>query len=251
MKQRSGGTTGEGARYGEDVFRLTVVSAAAPLLGAAELAVLAAAGLQVVQVQPAAAEAVDPAAVPDLLLLDWRTGVPSGQPAEAAVWPGAARLALLQAHDLPRLSETTELDDFLVTPPHPEPAAALPPAFPVEELTARIRQVLARQGRSLAQHTLAAGDLIVDTANYQVVEGGRAVSLTFKEFELLRFLMTHQQQVCTRETLLNRVWGYNYYGGSRTVDVHVRRLRSKLESGGRRYVETVRNVGYRFSVPLR
>ena len=63
--------------------------------------------------------------------------------------------------------------------------------------------------------------------------------------------MTHYQQVFTRETLLNRVWGYNYYGGSRTVDVHVRRLRSKLEAGGRVYVETIRNVGYRFALPLR
>ena len=63
--------------------------------------------------------------------------------------------------------------------------------------------------------------------------------------------MTHAQQVFTRETLLNRVWGYNYYGGSRTVDVHIRRLRSKLEARGRTYIETVRNVGYRFAAPLR
>ena len=119
------------------------------------------------------------------------------------------------------------------------------------ELVSRVQLVLWRHGRAVARNTLAAGDLLVDLSNYQVFESGRAVTLTFKEFELLRFLMTHYQQVFTRETLLNRVWGYNYYGGSRTVDVHVRRLRSKLEAGGRVYVETIRNVGYRFALPLR
>ena len=91
----------------------------------------------------------------------------------------------------------------------------------------------------------------MDLTTYQIFEGGHPVTLTYKEYELLRFLMTHAGTVFSREQLLNRVWGYNYYGGSRTVDVHVRRLRSKLERGGQAYIETVRNVGYRFGQPLR
>ena len=82
-------------------------------------------------------------------------------------------------------------------------------------------------------------------ANYKVFVGQQPVSLTFKEFELLRFLMMNRGKVFTREALLNRVWGYEYYGGARTVDVHIRRLRSKIETGAV-YIETVRNVGYRF-----
>jgi ATP phosphoribosyltransferase regulatory subunit len=76
--------------------------------------------------------------------------------------------------------------------------------------------------------------------------GGRSVELTYREYELLRFLAQNPDRVFTREMLLNRVWGYDFYGGARTVDVHVRRLRSKIEEAGRTYIETVRNVGYRF-----
>ena len=197
------------------------------------------AGLQVVRYEPSEGGEPDPAAAPDVLLLDWRHAVPPARPAEVQAWPDAMRLAALRPVDTHLLGPTQELDDFILAPVHDA------------ELVARVQLVLWRHGRALTRNTLEAGDLVVDTSNYQVFEGGRSISLTFKEFELLRFLMTHNQQVFTRETLLNRVWGYNYYGGSRTVDVHIRRLRSKLESGGQRYVETVRNVGYRFALPLR
>ncbi len=70
--------------------------------------------------------------------------------------------------------------------------------------------------------------------------------MTFKEYELLKFLAKDQGRVFTRETLLNKVWGYDYFGGDRTVDVHVRRLRSKIELSGQTFIETVRNIGYRF-----
>ena len=76
--------------------------------------------------------------------------------------------------------------------------------------------------------------------------GGSPVELTFKEYELLRFLATQPDRVFTREALLDKVWGYDFYGGARTVDVHIRRLRSKLEIGGHTFIETVRSVGYRF-----
>ncbi|MCY3733912.1 MAG: response regulator transcription factor [Chloroflexi bacterium] len=196
-------------------------------------------GLQVVRFTPAEGNEPDPAAAPDVLLLDWRHAVPVSRPPEVQAWSDATRLAVLRPADTQLLGPTQELDDFILAPVHEA------------ELIARVQLVLWRHGRALTRNTLEAGDLVVDTSNYQVFEGGRSVSLTFKEFELLRFLMTHNQQVFTRETLLNRVWGYNYYGGSRTVDVHIRRLRSKLEAGGQRYVETVRNVGYRFALPLR
>ena len=79
--------------------------------------------------------------------------------------------------------------------------------------------------------------------------GGRPIDLTYKEVELLRFLATNQDKVFTREALLNRVWGYDFYGGARTVDVHIRRLRSKIEDRTHSFIETVRNVGYRFHLP--
>ena len=72
------------------------------------------------------------------------------------------------------------------------------------------------------------------------------IELTFKEYELLKFLASHQGRVYTREALLNKVWGYDYYGGDRTVDVHIRRLRSKIEDAKHTFIETVRNIGYRF-----
>ena len=78
--------------------------------------------------------------------------------------------------------------------------------------------------------------------------GGRPMELTYKEYELLRFLATNRDKVFTREALLNRVWGYDFYGGARTVDVHIRRLRSKIEDGHHTFIETVRNVGYRFHI---
>jgi DNA-binding response OmpR family regulator len=77
--------------------------------------------------------------------------------------------------------------------------------------------------------------------------GGNPVMLTFREYELLKFLASNRGRVFTREALLNRVWGYDYYGGDRTVDVHIRRLRSKIEDASHTFIETVRNIGYKFN----
>ncbi|MBI3087283.1 MAG: winged helix-turn-helix transcriptional regulator [Candidatus Omnitrophica bacterium] len=90
------------------------------------------------------------------------------------------------------------------------------------------------------------GALAMDFERYEVHVRGEPVDLTYKEFELLKFLATHPGRVFSREALLDKVWGYDYYGGTRTVDVHVRRLRAKLETGRRVYIQTVRNVGYKF-----
>ena len=93
------------------------------------------------------------------------------------------------------------------------------------------------------------GGLVIDAERYEVHLRGEPVDLTYKEFELLKFLATHPGKPFTREALLDKVWGYDYYGGTRTVDVHIRRLRSKLEVGGAMYIDTVRNVGYKFLAP--
>ena len=85
----------------------------------------------------------------------------------------------------------------------------------------------------------------MDLTTYQIFEAGHPVTLTYKEYELLRFLAQNPGKAFTREMLLNQVWGYDYYGGARTVDVHIRRIRAKIERH-EPYIETVRNVGYRF-----
>lgn len=115
------------------------------------------------------------------------------------------------------------------------------------EVDARIRLLLDRQpddGRSSKIH---ASGVVIDEASYSAKVHGRPLDLTFKEFELLRFLATHPSRVFTREQLLSEVWGYDYFGGTRTVDVHVRRLRAKL-GDLELLIGTVRNVGYRFTL---
>jgi DNA-binding response OmpR family regulator len=116
------------------------------------------------------------------------------------------------------------------------------------EVDARIRLVIGRLAqRKEAGSKIQASGVVIDEASYAAKVNGRPLDLTFKEFELLRFLATHPNRVFTREQLLSEVWGYDYFGGTRTVDVHVRRLRAKLgdlES----LIGTVRNVGYRFNV---
>jgi DNA-binding response OmpR family regulator len=115
------------------------------------------------------------------------------------------------------------------------------------ELDARIRLAIGRQANEETGSKIQASGVVIDEASYSAKVHGRPLDLTFKEFELLRFLATHPSRVFTREQLLSEVWGYDYFGGTRTVDVHVRRLRAKLgdlES----LIGTVRNVGYRFNV---
>ncbi|MSQ07397.1 MAG: response regulator transcription factor [Dehalococcoidia bacterium] len=96
---------------------------------------------------------------------------------------------------------------------------------------------------------LKVGELVVDLERYDVSIGGRKVTLTYKEFQLLVLLASNPGRVYTRETLLSQVWGYDYLGGTRTVDVHIRRLRAKVEDPDHAYVETIWNVGYRFKAP--
>ncbi len=90
-------------------------------------------------------------------------------------------------------------------------------------------------------------DVVVDESSWTVRAGGRPLDLTFKEFELLKYLIQHPGRVVTREQLLQEVWGMDYYGGTRTVDVHIRRLRAKLGPERESLIGTIRNVGYRFA----
>jgi len=115
------------------------------------------------------------------------------------------------------------------------------------EADARIRLAVGRKSAEQVSTKIQTSGVVIDEASYSAKVQGRPLDLTFKEFELLRFFASHPSRVFTREQLLSEVWGYDYFGGTRTVDVHVRRLRAKLgdlES----LIGTVRNVGYRFNV---
>ena len=118
------------------------------------------------------------------------------------------------------------------------------------ELEARLRLgqgrlAEARDGQE-DSHLISTSGLVVDEATYTAKLEGRTLDLTFKEFELIKFLAQHPGRVFTRQQLLQEVWGYDYFGGTRTVDVHVRRLRAKLGADNETLIGTVRNVGYRF-----
>jgi DNA-binding response OmpR family regulator len=118
--------------------------------------------------------------------------------------------------------------------------------FSAAELEARI----ARARRAIhgveQDEIVRSGGLELNLATYQVSVDGQPVDFAYMEYELLKFLLTHPQRVFSREALLSRVWGYDYYGGARTVDVHVRRIRAKLGSEHAAKIKTVRSVGYRF-----
>ena len=118
-----------------------------------------------------------------------------------------------------------------------------------DELSLRVQQAVFRVKGPSGSQALTVGDLSIDLERYEVSVAGRRVTLTYKEFQLLSLLASNPGRVYTREALLSQVWGYDYLGGTRTVDVHVRRLRSKVESPGRSFVETIWNVGYRFKAP--
>ena len=122
------------------------------------------------------------------------------------------------------------------------------------EVEARLRLAIARltarrEDDDPDSHVIRSGEISVDDVTYTAKLGGRPLDLTFKEFELLKYLAQHPGRVFSREQLLQEVWGYDYFGGTRTVDVHVRRLRAKLGPEHEQLIGTVRNVGYRFVVP--
>ena len=125
-------------------------------------------------------------------------------------------------------------DDFCLSPFHPR------------ELEARLKHLFWRAGKGGRPELLEYGPLVLNIETYQAALSGRPLDLTYMEYELLKFLATHPGKVFSRETLLSRVWGYDYYGGARTVDVHIRRLRAKLGEEHANLIQTVRSVGYSF-----
>ena len=123
---------------------------------------------------------------------------------------------------------------------------------PPAEIQARLRLMCDRaQAESTTEEletTVSVGNLVIDTNAYTVQLGTDQLNLTYKEFELLHYLASHPGKVISRDALLQDVWGYDYFGGSRTVDVHIRRLRAKLGPSHESLITTVRNVGYRFDI---
>jgi len=147
---------------------------------------------------------------------------------------GLPVIAVIPQDKLDSLDGRLECDDFFT----------VPGGGP--ELNLRINR-LVRQTPEAEGHELIKRDgLTIDLDTCEVTVDGQLVELTFKEYELLKLMAGHPGRVYTRQALLDKIWGYDYYGGDRTVDVHVRRLRSKIEDAEHTFVETVRNIGYRF-----
>ena len=142
-------------------------------------------------------------------------------------------LVALTVARLPALDFSVGFDDFVLMP--------IVPA----ELYGRLRQLDWRTATFGSDEVLKIDELVIDVAGYEARLGGRRLDLTHQEFELLRFLAQHRGRVFTRDQLLQRVWGYEYGGGTRTVDIHVRRVRAKLGANAGGLIETVRNVGYK------
>ncbi len=151
-----------------------------------------------------------------------------------AVETGAPVVALLPAVDL-----------FGVDPTAGKFEVCFPP-FSGPELMVRMQVAESRAGVGADSNLISSGELTIDCDRYEVSVSGGKINLTYKEFKLLEYLASNPGRVFTREALLRSVWGYDYFGGTRTVDVHVRRLRSKIDSAPNRFIETVWNVGYRF-----
>jgi DNA-binding response OmpR family regulator len=176
---------------------------------------------------------------PDLVIVHAATA-PAWQAAEEALSPLVASLQALAVPVLAavppaiaRSGTLLTLADDVVLPPH-DPEEAL------------LRAALVARRRGNAEtHLLSAGPLTLDVEGFRAWLAGAPLPLTYIEFQLLRMLLLNRGKVLTRDTLLDRIWGHDYLGGLRTVDVHIRRLRAKLEAEAPTLIETVRNVGYR------
>ena len=130
--------------------------------------------------------------------------------------------------------DSIELDDFIIGPPR------------IEELELRVSRLVGKLKAVRDQDSICIGDLVINTANFEVTVSGSRISLRYKEYELLLLMASNPGRVFSRDALLNQIWGYEYLGGTRTVDVHIRRLRSKIEDADHTFIETVWQVGYRF-----
>jgi DNA-binding response OmpR family regulator len=143
-------------------------------------------------------------------------------------------IALISAEKAASLNDRQEIDDFIIRP------------YNEAELLLRINRLLNKTQGADSSEQIKCNGLIIDLITCEVTVDGRKADLTFKEYELLKLMARNRGRVFTREALLDKILGYDYYGGDRTVDVHMRRLRSKIEDASHTYIETVRNIGYRF-----
>jgi len=185
--------------------------------------------------EPAALVGAPPA---DIILVDARGDLVSAKSLckiLATTGAGSPIIAVLTEGGLTAVNAEWGIDDVLLDSSGPA------------EVDARIRLAIGRQERDPGSSMIRASGVVIDETSYSAKVHGRTLDLTYKEFELLRFLAAHPSRVFTREQLLSEVWGYDYFGGTRTVDVHVRRLRAKL-GDMESLIGTVRNVGYRFTL---
>jgi two-component system, OmpR family, alkaline phosphatase synthesis response regulator PhoP len=198
-------------------------------------------GLTAPVVSPERLAADEMTARADVMVLDFRDIPPAAFSiiSESLGETGTTLIVLVGEEQMGRITPDLAIDDFIILP-----AAAA-------ELTTRIERALWRKHGIDSENFVHCGALSIDLSNYRVTVDDEPLVLTFKEYELLRFLAMNSGRVFTREQLLNRVWGYDYFGGARTVDVHVRRIRSKIEIHGHGFIETVRNVGYRLVAEAR
>ena len=200
--------------------------------------------LHSVRVAPAEPAALLDAAPSEIVLVDGRRDLPHAR--------SLCRLIRTTGIACPLLLVTTEGGLVAVSADWGIDDVILDTSGPAE-LDARIRLALGRQVAAADEDAvpdlISSGDVTIDEGTYTARVRGRVLDLTFKEFELLKFLAQHPGRVFTRAQLLQEVWGYDYFGGTRTVDVHVRRLRAKLGTEHESAIGTVRNVGYRFVVP--
>ena len=199
---------------------------------------------------PVKVSAPDPSALvdaspADVVLVDGRRDLPAAR--------SLCRLIRTTGVSVPVLLVVTEGGLAAVTAEWGVDDVLLDSAGPAE-VEARLRLALGRLALSLGEDLpdeIRSGPVTIDEATYTAKVRGRTLDLTFKEFELLKHLAQHPGRVFTRAQLLQEVWGYDYFGGTRTVDVHVRRLRAKLGAEHEVLIGTVRNVGYRFVLPPR
>jgi DNA-binding response OmpR family regulator len=144
-------------------------------------------------------------------------------------------LLLIDKEILREIKDEPNIEDFVLKP------------YSSDELSVRIERLLKRRKpREESTECIRSGDLTIDLHRCEVTLAEEVIYLTFTEYELLKFLISQKGRVLTREVLLNEVWGHDYFGGDRTVDVHIRRLRSKIEDATHSFIETVRSIGYRF-----
>jgi DNA-binding response OmpR family regulator len=196
-----------------------------------------------VRVAPAEGSALVDTPSADVVLVDGRRDLPhirSLCQLIRSTGPGAPVVLIVTEGGLAAVTAEWGIDDVLLDTAGPA------------EVEARLRLATGRMQvvQDDSPMEIRNGDLSVDEATYSAKLKGRVLDLTFKEFELIKYLAQHPGRVFTRAQLLQEVWGYDYFGGTRTVDVHVRRLRAKLGPEHEALIGTVRNVGYRF-VPVK